>query len=331
MSLRASAIVINYNGDRDLVKCLESLQGQGDALAEILVVDNASSDGSLDRARALFPEIRVVMNDINMGFAGAANLGGRLATGGVLLFLNPDVALSVDCLSQLVDTLEACPGVCGPRLLVGSDMQEEHGGTIDRLGYPIGLSTPGNPLYVSGCALATTRDYFDRLGGFDDRYFLFVEDVDYCWRVLLAGGNVTVNPTAYARHGGGGSAPGGYVRAGEIQTSPLRVRLRERNTLATLLKCAPVSWLLWLIPVYIAQTYVTAAAVLTMSQHRLAYDLAAGIMWNIRQLPDTYARRHGIPRSRSGEAAAMRRIHSGLVAIDRLQRFGLPRFVRNDR
>src|SRR5216683_3491475 len=87
-----SAVIVNYNSGDDLGRCLGSVVGQGEAV-EIIVVDNGSQDGSVDRARAEYPDIRVFSEGVNDGFAGGANRGAAVASANVLLFLNPDVIL----------------------------------------------------------------------------------------------------------------------------------------------------------------------------------------------------------------------------------------------
>jgi GT2 family glycosyltransferase len=328
MLARVSAIIVNFNGGEDLITCIAALKLQEYPMLEIVVVDNGSSDRSLERALSEFDGIVAVRNQANRGFAAGANIGYQASTGELLLFLNPDVTLEGDCLGYLVDGLLISPGVVGPTLFVAADAHEEHGCTVDWLGTPIGLGKSGKrPLYVSGCALATSREYFDRLGGFDERFFMFVEDVDYCWRVLLSGGEVRVADAARARHRGGGSARGGYLRSGRIETTAFRVQLRERNTLATLLKCAPAAWFIWLIPAYVAKSFCVATAALVLGRPGLAKGIISGLLWNVRELATTFRRRGATPRTRGSERSALGRISPRLVSFDLIRRFGRPRFV----
>lgn len=327
MGPRVSAIIVNYNSGLDLLNCVSSLAVQDYPLSEVIVVDNNSHDESLSATLASFPDIKPVRNPNNEGFAGAVNRGAAAASGDVLLFLNPDVVLARDCVRHLAFTLATAPGVVGPVLVVGADMHEERGCTVDWLGHPLPLTAPGKPLYVAGCVLATSRNFFERLGGFDERYFIFVEDVDYCWRVLLAGGEVQVSADARAQHQGGAAVPGGYIRSGRIETTGFRFLLRERNTLTTLLKCAPALWLPWLIPAYVTRTVVVAAALLYLRRPGVARDVLGGLFWNARWLRQTYRRRRTAPRTKASQRIASQRLHQGLIELDLVRRFGLPRFV----
>jgi GT2 family glycosyltransferase len=321
-----SAIAINYEGGDSLLACLRSLAEQ-DVSLDVLIVDNGSSDGSAERACAAFPDVRLVRPHENLGFAGAANLGASHAGAPLLLFLNPDVTLTPGCLAALLRALEEPrSGVVGPATDVSASGQREYGATIDPLGYPVPLLGPGAPLYVPGCALATRADVFRELGGFDDRFFMFAEDVDYCWRALLAGWNVAVVPEALALHVGGASAPGGYLAEDGLRTTRFRVALRERNTLAMLLKChgpaaAAVSAL-----AYPVQALGTAAALALTGNRATAREIVGGLAWNARELRETLARRKAARRGNGlSDRAVAARMHRGLRKLELLRRFGLPR------
>lgn len=293
-----SAVIVNYESGKWLEVCLRSLWKQS-APVEVIVVDNGSADRSVARAVQRFPGTQVVRPDRNLGFAGGANLGAAHAQGEILLFLNPDVELAAGCLETLLAVFQdPRVGVCGPVLRVVASGTTEYGHTVDPLGYPIALTRPGMPLYVSGCALATRRTTFDTLGGFDERYFLFVEDVDYCWRALLAGWDVRVAEGALATHAGGASAPGGYPMNGKLPTTVLRVTLRERNTLTMLIKCRSAASLTWILPSYVTQSLATAALVALCGSPKTARGILSGLVWNVRELPRTLALRRSVQDAR---------------------------------
>jgi GT2 family glycosyltransferase len=344
-----TAIIINYNGGDDLRGCLESCASQRE-VSEIVVVDNASTDGSLERtaatsrneasearlsrdrvgrrSRPVTDGVRFVRNAENRGFARAANQGAALASGDVLLFLNPDVRLAAGCAHALAKALGRRPGVSGPVTLLEATGELHAGETLNHLGFPrTRRPDEEGPLWVQGCALATGRSTFERLGGFDERYFMFIEDMDYCWRVLLSGGDVTVPTRARAVHAGGGSAPGGYAREGAMHTSSLRLVSRHRYTLAMLVKCAPAAWLVLIVPLHVVKTLATAAAALALRRPRIARDLLATIGWNARQLPETLRRRRATPRTRTGRKTARERVGWGFYELAFLRR-GVPSLER---
>jgi len=327
MPVAVSAVVINYNSGADLVACLRSVEEQTYAVSEVVVVDNGSTDQSMLEATNKFPHIRPILNGSNRGPAAAGNSGAMIASGDILIFLNPDVVLSSECVARLVEALDERDGVVAPVLLVGPSLTAEYGSTIDRLGQSTALTLPGKPLYVTASVMATSRHLFRRLGGFDERYFWSPEDVDYCWRVLLAGGNVTVLPDLEARHRGGGSTAGGYVKGGRMETTVFRLKLRERNTLTMLLKCAPAASLIWVVPAYLVKTGFLAVAAFLLGRPGLARDLFGGLVWNARELPLTFRLRRNIPRSKAGAKVAAERMYRGFLALEYLIKFGPPRFV----
>jgi GT2 family glycosyltransferase len=323
-----SIVIINYNGGDDLTRCLESLKDKG-LDSEIILVDNGSSDGSERRAIAEFPGVRLVASDVNLGFAGGANLGALQASGRVLLFMNPDVLVESGCLRSLVSAIDAEAGVAGPILDVEASGCLEYGARFDWFAYSRPLLEPSGVLYVPGCALATPRSLFDRLGGFDDRYFMFVEDVDYCWRVQLSGKDVVVPLDARALHKGGGSTPGGYGKIGRRKRpTTLRMVMRERNSLTTILKCAPVALLPLLIPAFIAQALVTAIGSLLLGNVAVFSGIFKGLWWNLSDLPATLKLRRLSPTTPEGEKRVRRLIDRGSNKLKVVLGHGLPRFVR---
>jgi GT2 family glycosyltransferase len=321
-----SAIVVNYESGADLTRCLDALSGQRRVL-ETIVVDNGSTDGSAAVAERR-PETVLARPDRNVGFAGGANEGARRARGDYLLFLNPDVRLAPDAVALLAAAVERqSAGVAGPRIELERSSTSELGYTIDPLGSPR-AATRADVLFVSGCALMTPARVFRALGGFDGRYFLFAEDIDYCWRALLAGHEVVVAPGAVAYHVGGGSTPGGYVTDRGLTTTRFRVRLRERNTLAMLLKCYGMPALVAVVPLYVLQTLGTAIVLIALRRPRTALDVLAGFWWNARELPRTLelraaaqaARRRRdraiVARMYRGWHKAAAVLHSGLPSVD---------------
>jgi GT2 family glycosyltransferase len=321
-----SAIVVNYEAGDALLECLASLGEQGLPM-ELVLVDNGSRDGSAARACAEFPEARLVRPGRNLGFAAGANLGAADARAPILLFLNPDVKLAASCLASLAGALrDERTGVAGPVLEVSSSGTREYGGTIDPFGYPIALHQTGRALYVPGCALATPAELFRRLGGFDERFFMFAEDVDYCWRSLLAGRDVKVVPDALAFHVGGGSTPGGYLGRDGLSTTRFRVALRERNTLAMLLKCHRPAAATAIALAYPVQALATAVALAAAGKRSTAGAILSGLAWNVRELPGTLARRRAARiGSRPTDAAVRARMHYGVRKLELLVRHGLPR------
>ena len=319
-----AAVIVNYEGGELLLDCIASLQAQ--AVAETVLVDNGSADGSAAAAAAKFPHVNLVQPGRNTGFAAGANLGAREARAELLFFLNPDIRLPPRSVAAMAARFaDPRVGVLAPPLLVETSGTVEYGATVDVIGSPVGLSTPAPPVYAPGCALMTRADLFRQLGGFDDRYFMFVEDVDYCWRVLLRGLDVTVPAIEPAWHLGGATAPGGYIRQGSLSSTLFRVVLRERNTLAMLLKCYGVPLASIMAPAYVAQSLITAAALAANGHVRTARAIVGGLRWNFRELRRTLElRRRAQVSRRIPDRVIVRRMYRGVWKLHLLRRFGVP-------
>jgi GT2 family glycosyltransferase len=322
--LGVSAIIVNYDGGPLLLECIASLEGQG--LLETIVVDNGSHDGSAAAARSRYPGVAVLSPGRNLGFAEGANVGAWEARGELLLFLNPDIRLGPGVVRALADELgESSVGVVGPPLRVAGAKSVEYGATVDVIGSPVPLDRPGRPLYIPGCALMTRAKLFRELGGFDGRLFMFVEDVDYCWRVLVRGFDVKVAEVDPVWHEGGAAAPGGYIRRGRLTSTSFRVALRERNTLTVLLKCYGTPLVCVVAPVYVLQSLATAGMLAAWGRRATARAVVAGLLWNFRELRRTLELRRQVQRSRRvGDAAILRRMHRGIWKLSLLRRFGVP-------
>ena len=216
-----SVIVLNYNGRPDLGPCLESLArlDYPRDMIEIIVVDNASIDGSADWVRETHPGVRLIVNPNNLGFAGGIQSGVLAATGEYLAFLNADMRVDPAWLQALVETVRREPGV----VCAGSLILDWEGSHIDYAGRPQDalnlcpeppteaaqlLRTGGDIplLFASGGAMLIERGVFLAQGGFDPDYFLYHEDVDLGWRLWISGYRVIRSTASIAYHHGGRSA-----------------------------------------------------------------------------------------------------------------------------
>ncbi len=219
-----SVIIANHNGEEHLDRCLGSLGPPGPQL-EIILVDNASSDGSLDLVGRRFPGVRVLPQTSNLGFAAANNIGAEVAKGDALLFLNNDAWLEPDALELLADRLEANRrvGLVAPRLrypdghrqfswspargILGEALQRLRNGFEARswvhgtLAKGLGRLA-GRTWYTAACILIRSSA-FGQIGGFDSSFFMYFEDVDLCVRLEEAGWILVQEPRAVVIHVGG--------------------------------------------------------------------------------------------------------------------------------
>ena len=225
-----SAVVVSYNSATYLPDCLRSLRSEG--VSSVVVVDNASSDGSVAVVQADDPAATVLETGANLGFGTAANQGVAATAGEYVLILNPDTVVEPGTVKALADALDRDPdlAVVGPRI-------ENLDGTL----YPsvrrfpnltvafghafLGLVWPANPFtrryrmldwdhdraaadvdWVGGACFLARRTAFEMVGGFDEAYFMYVEDVDLCWRLGQAGWRVGYEPGGRVVHALGGSS-----------------------------------------------------------------------------------------------------------------------------
>ncbi len=212
--MKMTFIVIAYNSCKDLAACLDALLAAGDAQNEIIVVDNASHDGSADLVAGRYPSVRVLRSPVNLGFAGGANLGIERSDGDCVVILNPDVRLQPDAPARLRAAFaDDRVGVVGCKLLYPDGQRLQHaGGIVD---YPLATTRhrgdgetdhgqydeASEVAYVTGAAMAVRRATMDALHGFDAGFFpVYYEDVDLCYRARAAGWRVVYWPQAVGLH-----------------------------------------------------------------------------------------------------------------------------------
>jgi GT2 family glycosyltransferase len=226
---RVSVVIPNWNGIRLLRPCLDSLRRQTYRDFEVIVVDNASCDDSVEALEREYPEVRVLALDENIGYAGGCNAGIRAARGAILVMLNNDTEADPGWLQALVDGLARHPeaGSASSRLMIHSrpEILNAAGDLYQRNGLPDsrGVWQPYGPPYdqeayvfgASGGAAAYRREMLDEVGLFEERFFMWCEDVDLAWRAQRAGYQCLYVPDAVVYHHlsatGGGALSSYYV------------------------------------------------------------------------------------------------------------------------
>lgn len=227
MSLPVTALVVSYHTGPRLAECLYALKGDPD-VAGIVIADNGNPPGTetwIDRFVVATPKAALVRLP-NPGFGAGVNAAARLAGSEMLLVINPDCVLKRGALRPMADVLETAPApaIAGGRIFDLSG-REERGARRETLtlARAVGLGrwtleaepAPQGPVRVgaiSGAFFLMRKDAFDTLGGFDEGYFIHVEDVDLCRRAIEAGGSVTYVPAAGALHYGSTSdTPSAFV------------------------------------------------------------------------------------------------------------------------
>ena len=231
--MKLSIIIVSWNVRTDLINCLSSVYAnQPSSPFEVIVIDNASSDGSIEEIRKQFPQITCIANDKNFGFAGANNQGIELAKGEYMLFLNPDTIVhpgSLDYLITFMDTNKDA-GACGPKLLNSDGSIQPsvrrfpsfrgvlHRFTLLRHFYVFKNNYSSwmmkdfdhqSQLSVDqlmAAALLVRKSIVDKIGGFDARFFMYYEEVDLCYRIKQDGWQIVFLPQVAITHLGGRSS-----------------------------------------------------------------------------------------------------------------------------
>ncbi len=200
-----SIIIPSYNGIRVLEKCMNILAKIA-SQAEVIVIDGGSSDGSFELVRDHFQWAQLVRVQ-NFGWAHATNRGFELAKGKFLVTLNSDVFLTLEALEAMVLRLEQNPQIGGiqPYLLNGDGTRQLVFGIL----YPphwTAMKRAVDAPILSGACLMTRRDVLEKIGGFDENFFFYNEEFDWCWRARKAGYKMELRPERVV-HLEGGSTP----------------------------------------------------------------------------------------------------------------------------
>lgn len=248
---RVSVVIVTWNGQPLLKRFLPSVVATDYPNLEIILADNASSDGSVPFVREHFPSVKVVRHPENWRFCRGNNAALPHATGRYVVLLNNDVQVPPGWLRPLVEAMERDPRVAAaqPKLLQWDDRSRFEyagaaGGFLDRVGYPFTqgrlfmeterdrgqYDRPRDIFWATGAALMLRRAALDEVGLLDEVFEMHMEEIDLCWRFWRAGWRVRVVPQSELYHLGGSSLP---------QGSPQKTYYNFRNSLLTLYKNLP--------------------------------------------------------------------------------------------
>ena len=246
--MKTAVVILNWNTEGflreflpGLLRSVEKVEG-----AEVVVADNASTDGSIEVMRNEFPQVRTLLFEKNFGFTGGYNKAFSQIDSEYFVLINSDIEVTEDWLEPLVSWMDNHPecGACAPKLHSWQDRDSFEyagaaGGYLDRFGYPFcrgrvlkrletdkgQYDSPSDVLWATGACLLVRSSVYRELGGLDERFFAHMEEIDLCWRMQLKGHKVTVVPDSVVYHVGGGTLPA---------TSPFKLFLNYRNNLLML-------------------------------------------------------------------------------------------------
>lgn len=246
--MKTAVVILNWNTEDFLKKFLPPLLQSVEKVegAEVIVADNDSTDDSMAVMKELFPQVRTIEFETNLGFTGGYNSAFDQIDCEYFVLINSDIEVTEGWLEPLVEWMDSHPqcGACAPKLHSWYERERFEyagaaGGYIDKFGYPFcrgrilkrldtdrgQYDTPKDVFWATGACLMVRSSVYRKLGGLDARFFAHMEEIDLCWRMQLEGWNVTVVPQSLVYHVGGGTLPA---------SSPFKLFLNYRNNLLML-------------------------------------------------------------------------------------------------
>lgn len=292
---RASVIIANWNGEGYLEACLRSIYSQSFSDLEVIIVDNASTDGSRDLIRQKFPQASLHVNQKNLGFAAANNIGIRLARGDHAAFVNNDVVLDPEWLGILIERLEKdrlVAGACGE--VYSLEEPERRIFTLPKVGcwtghafWINGASGECKVDYLSGNSMILKRSVLEEVGPWDTGYEAYYEETDLCARIIRSGYDLLFVPQARAWHKQFGSSDLNTVYFLMLRNQ-VRFVLKNFDRLFLLMACLTL-------PASLAYRGFQNLKERDRQKLRSVYR---SVMWNLGHLPQTLdARSRDLGRS----------------------------------
>jgi GT2 family glycosyltransferase len=273
-----SIIILTWNALHHLKRFLPSLEKHTPAYAEIVIADNASTDGTAGYIRDTYPRFRHLLLDENYGYCKGNNLAAEQALGKYILILNNDVEVSDGWLDPIMNILRSDEKIAVVQPKLRSAEQPDHfeyggaaGGMLDIFGYPFcrgrlfdtlekdtdQYNAEADIFWASGAAFAVERQLFLSYGGFEEHFEFHMEEIDLCWRFLNSGYTIRYCPDSVVYHLGGGSLPTGSYR---------KVYFNYRNNLAMMYRNLTGGALFTRLPVRILLDYVSALRSLLLGE-----------------------------------------------------------------
>ena len=293
--MKASVVVVNWNGKHLLTECLDSLFAQSMKDFEVILVDNASTDGSVEFARKNYPKARIIQNKSDVGYAIACNVGAKAAKAGIVVLLNNDTQLERDWLVNLLAPLERDKsiGAVGSKLIFYDNRNfiNSIGTFVSVLGFsgslgdwkPRGDYSEEAELFAPcGGAVAIRKRLYEKIGGLYEPYFLYEDDVDLGWKVWNAGSRVVLAPDAILYH-----------KYSHLQR-PYKYYYMTRNKQWSFWKNACTGDLVWLFPMGLIFSAALALAFVITLRFGKAWSVMRGMVDGVIHLPERKPARNGL-------------------------------------
>lgn len=293
-----SVIIVNWNGRGIIDDCLSSLSSQSYKNLEILFVDNASTDNSVSFVKKKYPEIKIITNDTNLGYAGGHEVALKYISGEAILLLNTDTIFDKSLIEKLIKTLYSGKsiGLVQPKILMYPQKN-----LIDSIGaffittgdlYHIGREkSSDSALYnkqmdiftAKGVCMLIKKEVISQTGLFDKSFFAYFEETDLCMRIWLAGYRVVYTPSAAIYHKGGGTSH-------KINWSYILFH-SQKNRIATYLKNFSIHYLIRVLPVTILLYQCVFVLYFLTGKVDRALSIQKSLLWNLIHLGQTLRKR----------------------------------------
>ncbi len=305
-----TVLILNFNGKQHLVQHLDSVLATDYDPLQVVVIDNGSTDGSAEFLEAKYPEVRVIKQRRNNGFAQAYNQAIESVDTEYFALLNNDVSVDPTWLHALVSRVKGEKiAALTPKMLFFHDRRRINaaGGNCDFYGagwnrgnseIDVGqYDQSEETFYGNGAALLISRKAWQDVGAFDERYFMYGEDLDWCWRARLKGYKILYVPDSKVYHRWLGSG-------GPVFSS------LERHWLSNLLKNYSLSTLFKIMPGYVAIKLLKTFWALKNAKDSDKFIILKAVWWNMRHLGKTWGKRVRVQSSRSVPDDEIRRLMS---------------------
>jgi len=307
---KTAVVILNWNGIGYLKQFLGTVTANsGGAGTSIYLADNCSTDGSADWVEENYPSVKIIRLDRNYGFAGGYNLALEQIRADYYILLNSDVEVTQGWADELISFMNNNPNAaaCQPKILSWS--RRDHfeyagaaGGYIDRYGYPfcrgrlfdVCETDKGQyddieeVFWTSGSCMIIRSDAWRKCGGLDQDFFAHMEEIDLCWRLMLAGYRLFYNPGAVVFHVGGGALP---------YETPLKVYLNFRNNLFMLYKNLPDGTRFKTLFIRMLLDGVAAGVFLITGKFRKVYPVLRAHIGFYKSLTSLKLKRNNVQRS----------------------------------
>lgn len=311
-----SIIIVNYNGKKWIKKCLDSILLQIYSYFEVVFVDNASTDNSIEFIENNYKDnrIKIIKSDKNLGFAGGNNLGIDNSKGKYILLLNNDTWIDNDFLEELFIFYNSH----GYDVIAPTEAKylgEKHKPSsisIDLFGHPIYFFDKSKQFfYLSGACLFFKKSLYSETYGLDNNFFMYFEEIDWFWRMNLLEKKFSQINDVFVYHFGAGSTGDGIKY--------LSFLWRNQNTLQMLLKNYKWFNLLWVLPIYFIQNIFEIIFFLIILKPKISYSYIESWIFNIKNIRKILEKRKWVQENRKvGDYEIMKNMYLGFGKIKHL-------------